>query len=78
VRVVARRRGGLAHDVEIEGGHALVVDEPPEAGGAGAGPSPTAAARGMTDSGCSASTRTPAGAYAAVGPCYIRANQDRR
>jgi putative redox protein len=41
VRVVARRREGLAHDVEIDGGHSLLVDEPPEAGGAGSGPSPT-------------------------------------
>ena len=41
VRVVARRRSGFAHEVEIEGGHSLVIDERPEAGGAGAGPSPT-------------------------------------
>jgi putative redox protein len=41
VRVVARRREGFTHDVEIEGGHSLVVDEPAEAGGADAGPSPT-------------------------------------
>jgi putative redox protein len=42
MRVVARRRDGYAHDVEIEGGaHRLTVDEPAEAGGADAGPSPT-------------------------------------
>jgi putative redox protein len=41
VRVVARRREGYAHDVEIEGGHTLVVDEPEYAGGANEGPSPT-------------------------------------
>ena len=42
MKVVARRRDGYVHDVEIEGGaHALVVDEPIEAGGTGAGPSPT-------------------------------------
>jgi putative redox protein len=42
VKVVARRREGYAHDVEIEGGdHRLVVDEPLVAGGTDAGPSPT-------------------------------------
>ena len=37
---IARRREGFTHDVEIEGGHALVIDEPEERGGADAGPSP--------------------------------------
>jgi putative redox protein len=41
VKVVARRREGYVHDVEIEGGHTLVVDEPIVAGGADAGPAPT-------------------------------------
>lgn len=42
MRVVARRRQGYVHDVEIEGGaHALVVDEPIAAGGNDAGPAPT-------------------------------------
>jgi putative redox protein len=41
VKVVARRRDGFAHDVEIEGGHTVVVDEPVVAGGTDAGPSPT-------------------------------------
>lgn len=41
MRVVARRREGFAHEVEIEGGHRIVVDEPPEKGGADSGPSPT-------------------------------------
>jgi putative redox protein len=42
MRVVARRREGYVHDVEIEGGaHALVVDEPVAAGGTDAGPAPT-------------------------------------
>jgi putative redox protein len=41
MRVVARRREGYAHDVEIEGGHTVVVDEPVAVGGADAGPSPT-------------------------------------
>jgi putative redox protein len=41
MKVLARRREGFAHEVEIEGGHAIVVDEPPEAGGGDSGPSPT-------------------------------------
>ena len=40
-RVVAKRRQGYTHDVEIEGGHALVIDEPADKGGADEGPSPT-------------------------------------
>jgi putative redox protein len=40
LRIVARRRQGYAHDVELEG-HDLRVDEPPEAGGADTGPRPT-------------------------------------
>jgi putative redox protein len=40
-KVTARRRSGYAHDVEIDGGHALVIDEPEETGGNDAGPSPT-------------------------------------
>lgn len=42
MRVVARRRQGYVHDVDIEdGAHALVVDEPEVAGGTDAGPAPT-------------------------------------
>jgi putative redox protein len=42
VRVVARRREGYVHDVEIEGGHTVVIDEPAFVeGGTDAGPSPT-------------------------------------
>ena len=40
-KVVARRRKGYAHDVEMEGGHTLVSDEPESVGGADEGPSPT-------------------------------------
>jgi putative redox protein len=43
MRVVARRRTGFTHDVEIEGGHTLVFDEPSDQGGDDAGPSPTRA-----------------------------------
>jgi len=41
MRIVARRVEGYAHDVELEGGHDLCVDEPPEAGGTDTGPRPT-------------------------------------
>jgi putative redox protein len=46
MKVVARRRGGdgYTHDVEIDSGHTIVIDEPVEAGGADLGPSPTRAA----------------------------------
>lgn len=41
MKVVARRREGFAHEVEIEGGHMVLVDEPEGAGGSDSGPSPT-------------------------------------
>ena len=41
MRIVARRVEGYAHDVELEGGHDLRVDEPPAAGGTDTGPRPT-------------------------------------
>jgi putative redox protein len=41
MKVVARRSKGFAHEVEIEGGHTLVVDEPVALGGTDTGPSPT-------------------------------------
>ncbi|HET7486005.1 MAG TPA: OsmC family protein [Solirubrobacterales bacterium] len=48
MKVVARRKvsganriPGFAHDVEIEGGHTIRVDEPLGAGGSDTGPSPT-------------------------------------
>ena len=41
MRAVASRREGYTHDVEIEGGHSLVIDEPPDSGGNDQGPSPT-------------------------------------
>ena len=31
---------GFAHEIDIEGSHTIVVDEPGEAGGIGTGPSP--------------------------------------
>ena len=41
MRIVARRVDGYAHDVEIEGGHVVRMDEPAAAGGTDSGPSPT-------------------------------------
>ncbi len=41
MRIVARRAEGYAHDVELEGGHDLRVDEPPDKGGTDTGPRPT-------------------------------------
>lgn len=41
MKVLARRQEGFAHQVEIEGGHLVIVDEPAEAGGTDTGPSPT-------------------------------------
>jgi putative redox protein len=41
MKATARRRQGLTHEVEIEGGHKLVIDEPASAGGADEGPSPS-------------------------------------
>ncbi len=38
---VARRRKSYTHDVEVEGGHTVVFDEPAEKGGDNNGPSPT-------------------------------------
>jgi putative redox protein len=40
LRIVARRREGYAHDVDLEG-HDLRVDEPADHGGADTGPRPT-------------------------------------
>jgi putative redox protein len=47
VKVVARRKvtegnrsGGFAHEIDIEGGHTIVVDEPHDSGGTDTGPSP--------------------------------------
>jgi putative redox protein len=41
VRIAARRIHGYAHEVDLEGGHEIVVDEPPAAGGTDTGPRPT-------------------------------------
>jgi putative redox protein len=40
MKVVARRLQGFAHEIDIEGGHTIVVDEPAEIGGTETGPSP--------------------------------------
>jgi len=41
VRIAARRIDGYAHEVDLEGGHEIVVDEPPAVGGTDTGPRPT-------------------------------------
>lgn len=41
MRISARRIEGMAHEVDLEGGHVLVVDEPPDRGGTDTGPRPT-------------------------------------
>jgi putative redox protein len=41
VLATASRTSGFAHEVEIEGGHRLVIDEPLSSGGTDSGPSPT-------------------------------------
>lgn len=41
MRILARRIEGLAHEVDLEGGHELIVDEPPDRGGTDTGPRPT-------------------------------------
>ena len=40
MKVVARRLQGFAHEIDIEGGHTIVVDEPADIGGTDTGPSP--------------------------------------
>ena len=40
MKVVARRLHGFAHEIDIEGGHTIVVDEPHDSGGTDTGPSP--------------------------------------
>jgi putative redox protein len=41
VKATALRRQGFTHDVEVQGGHRLVIDEPEVSGGGNEGPSPT-------------------------------------
>lgn len=41
MKVAARRIEGFAHEIELEGGHELVVDEPRDRGGTDTGPRPT-------------------------------------
>ena len=41
MRISARRIEGMAHEVDLEGGHVLIVDEPPDRGGTDTGPRPT-------------------------------------
>ncbi len=62
IRVVARRRDGFTHEVDIDTGHTVVIDEPVDRGGADEGPSPTRAAA----AGLAACTAITCEMYAAV------------
>ena len=55
MRIVARRLDGFAHEVDVEGGHELIVDEPAVAGGTDTGPRPTQLL-GASLAGCTAIT----------------------
>ena len=55
MKIVARRRDGFAHEVDVEGGHELVVDEPAQGGGTDTGPRPTQLL-GASLAGCTAIT----------------------
>jgi putative redox protein len=41
VKATARRRSGYAHDVEVDTGHTVLLDEPVSEGGKDEGPSPS-------------------------------------
>ena len=41
MRVAARRIDGYAHEIDLEGGHELILDEPANRGGTDTGPRPT-------------------------------------
>ena len=41
MKAVARRIEGYAHEIDLEGGHELVLDEPADRGGTDTGPRPT-------------------------------------
>lgn len=41
MKVLARRIEGFAHEIDLEGEHELVVDEPADRGGTDTGPRPT-------------------------------------
>jgi putative redox protein len=55
VKIVARRIDGFAHEVDLEGGHELIVDEPLVQGGTDTGPRPTQLL-GASLAGCTAIT----------------------
>jgi putative redox protein len=41
MKATARRRSGYAHDVEVDSGHTVLIDEPVDEGGNDEGPSPS-------------------------------------
>jgi putative redox protein len=55
VKIAARRLDGFSHEVDVEGGHELIVDEPEDRGGTDTGPRPTQLL-GASLAGCTAIT----------------------
>ena len=55
MKIVAKRLAGFAHEVDLEGGDELIVDEPADRGGADSGPRPTQLL-GASLAGCTAIT----------------------
>jgi putative redox protein len=55
VKIAARRLDGFSHEVDVKGGHELIVDEPEERGGTDTGPRPTQLL-GASLAGCTAIT----------------------
>jgi putative redox protein len=55
VKIAARRLDGFSHEVDVEGGHELIVDEPQDRGGSDTGPRPTQLL-GASLAGCTAIT----------------------
>ena len=55
MKITARRLEGFAHEVDLEGAHELIVDEPPDRDGTDTGPRPTQLL-GASLAGCTAIT----------------------
>jgi putative redox protein len=55
MRIVAKRLEGFTHELDLEGGHELIIDEPADRGGTDTGPRPTQLL-GASLAGCTAIT----------------------